>query len=397
MERSLDKRLRIAGLLVLVIAVAAVIAQVVLRRTRQPSSVPGRGISIVATPATSALVAQGDCTKSGTGNTSSVKEAGAHETGTQVDSEIADKRLDVGNPALKSTSLAALLDEPHDSNSESIEDALSRIMASEDITEDAEALLLSQNRNAFLLGVRALAVRGNPDDVIRVVEIIENAKDEDLRRDVVVAACGIQNASAAPILFEIIKTAKEPEYVDMAQRSLGGMPGSGALLQSVEEYRASESDEQRERFLGVIRCTSQTGAVSFLEQIVGSSQSNYGAPLSVAAIDTLALLGTGEAVNSLLNWLAASPESVKLAAAVGRVSSPDALQTLLRTVNEVDGPSSWPVKVASARALGNYADKEVERVLVALTQQPDIAPEMREAVGASLLKVHGDYGTDFSK
>ena len=142
-----------------------------------------------------------------------------------------------------------------------------------------------------------------------MVGIIESAKDEDLRRDVVVAACGIRNASAAPILFEIIKTAKEPEYVDMAQRSLGGMPDGNVLLQAVKEYHASESEEQRDRFLGVIRCTSQTGTVSFLEQLASSSQNNYADPLSLAAIDTLAVLGTDEAVSSLLNRLGASPES----------------------------------------------------------------------------------------
>ena len=267
----------------------------------------------------------------------------------------------------------------------------------EDIPQDVEALLASADSESFLLGVRTLVMRGTTDDVIRMVEIIEGAGDEDRRREIVAAACGIRNASAVPVLFEILKTATEPEFVDMAQRALGGMPGERVLRRTVQQYWSAGSEEERDRLLGVIRYASGPDAVAVLEEIADRSGGDYAQPMGLAAIDTLAVQGSPGAVSNLLNRFRSSPESGQLAAAVGRVSGRDALQTLLQAAGADDSQFPWTARLAAVRALGNYRGRDVEDFLTALGRETGLPPEMRDAVGRSLLKVRGEYGTDFSR
>ncbi|MBA4387014.1 MAG: hypothetical protein C0404_03475 [Verrucomicrobia bacterium] len=262
---------------------------------------------------------------------------------------------------------------------------------------ELDKLLGHSDVNVRLLGVQGLAAGGTAADAIGLVRIIGEAKDEDFKRHAVEIAGTIRNPDAAAVLFEVIRVSEDPEMVQMAQKSLAGMPGESVLEETVMRFELSVDERERDQLLGIVRHVSGTNSVDKLGEIADRAEGDYSSPLALAAVDTLGIIGTVPAVSNLFERIESGESAgTQVVDAVSRVSNPEALPFLIHAAAAGGSMTDPSARLAATRALGNYTRAAVGPTLEALLKDESNAA-IRAAAEKSLKRVKGEYGTDFSK
>ncbi|HOW97754.1 MAG TPA: hypothetical protein P5567_13625 [Kiritimatiellia bacterium] len=246
---------------------------------------------------------------------------------------------------------------------------------------------------------RTLADEGTPAAYLELVRLINNLPDGPERRAALVAATKLDNPATAALLFETVRVSGDPELVQSAQMSLGGMTNEGVVWLTVALYRGTEDVAQQERFLGVIRHCQQPVFVAPLISVADQSSGDPADPLISAALDTLGLLGTTESIGYLvarLNSAArAGQDTTALAASLGRVVAPSALADLTGIASGRSPADQMESRVAAARALGHYPLADVEDTLNAILQN-ESDPRLINAAQEAMDLATGQVPADFS-
>lgn len=243
------------------------------------------------------------------------------------------------------------------------------------------------DRDARLLAAEALALSGAPGAAEQLAALIVAAPPGDLRTDLVEATARLADAAAAPYLFEIIRVSGEPDLLQAAQRALANLCDEALFGEVVGRYLAaveSGDDVEQDTLLGIVRHLAKPEAAPWLAAWVMAPGTDFGAPLPLAAVDTLGTLGTADAAAVLMDLIDGAGEGRRdvPALAVERISNPEALPLLKAVASGAAGRSA-PARLAALAALRNYEPDAYAPLVRDLARaEPD--PVVRAAAAAVL-------------
>lgn len=245
---------------------------------------------------------------------------------------------------------------------------------------------------------KVLADEGTPAAYLELIRLINNLPDGLERREALVAATRLDNPATAALLFETVRVSGDPELVQSAQMSLGGMTNAGVVWLAVALYRGTEDPAQQDRLLGVLRQGRQSSHVAALVSVAEQLAGDPTDPLVMATLNTLGLIGTQESVMylaELVNAASRTGQDPTLpAAALGRVVAPEALPALTALAEGHSPGTSPEARIAATRALGYFPLDRVEATLSAIVQNeanPLLVNAAQEAMNLSMGRVPSDF------
>lgn len=229
---------------------------------------------------------------------------------------------------------------------------------------------------------------GTPDALEKIVEAIQATQDDEKQHRMAEAAFSITNPAAIAALFDMLTTSSNALVVELAQRSLAGMQGNAALLETVARYRLSSNEQERDTLLGVIRYQAKPEVVPLLSQLADQEKNDYSSPLALAIVDTLGVIGTADAVHSIFFRLPSAMEAGPCINAIARVINPDALPTILSVARDPSLPFGPDARLAAIRALGNFHDEVARATLQTIAGDTGGDAALRSGAEAALSRTN---------
>jgi HEAT repeat protein len=253
------------------------------------------------------------------------------------------------------------------------------------------ALLRTGDPDQAVLGAQGLVALSTPEAMAELLTAIQGAEPGSLKRELSDALASFNNPELAPFLLSLLGTSQEREIAAAVQQALGKSANDAVLQAVVQRYQTSTSASEQDNLIAAVRqmqnATCVEGLLSILSQqpVISSPD-----PLGLAAMDTLGIIGSLNAVSNLFSYLGSLDDeaSSPLSEAIGRVSNPESLS--LMAYMAYGQASGFPLsaRMAAVQALGNYESNQVFPILNWLVQN-DQNTGIREAAGTTLKRVAG--------
>ena len=155
---------------------------------------------------------------------------------------------------------------------------------------------------------------------------------------------------------------------------------------AANKYADSKDPVERDYLLDVIVKSNDPSIVSSLSDI--ASANLYETPISQAAINTMAIIGSQESTLNLLNRInsTTSADNIKIITkSISKIHTADALPVLLATIS--DSTSDISKSIAIVKALGNYPAKDVSKTLEQLCNQPNLNSSLKYEIDKTYEKI----------
>jgi HEAT repeat protein len=180
----------------------------------------------------------------------------------------------------------------------------------------------------------------------------------------------LRDPTAIPLLLDWATMTTDRALLRSALDALGPVATAETIADVQQRYTAAFRYDDRYRLAKVLRNISNPEAAPALIALA----ENADAPpeLVVAATESLATIGTPEALACLLGKLqAADPDDTgRLKTAIARIEQPAALAALrFAALGNKDAPTDT-TRAAAAQALANFRDEETLAVLEQLSADP---------------------------
>jgi len=264
-----------------------------------------------------------------------------------------------------------------------------RILIEEAQAGDSETIYYL---DALVAIVAGLAEIGSPTAVLEIVSLLNGISDDTVKRQAVELANGIVNPASVPLLFEVLCIANDPDLATIARESLAGMEGEAVCGEVLNRYITAENDADAIAYLSILRCMHGDVVVATLTDVLADGESSPDTALFNASVDTLALNGTPEAVEFLIELMTNDPDSEShVASAVARVVNPDAVALLIETAESTS--ASEIVRRAAVTALGNFSSNDVQDLLQTLSETDT---QIQQTAQAALARSFGEHPDDFT-
>ena len=260
----------------------------------------------------------------------------------------------------------------------------------------AEAAQLSKGSDAdlALLGAHALSAIGTPEAATELLAALQSAQNGPLKRELCGALQAFTNAQAASVFWGVLGASGDQEVKSSAEVALGRMADANLTAEMVQRYRASNSAEEKDALLAALRQIQNAEAAGQLLGIINEQKAISSLdPLGLAAVDTLAVIGTPEAVSNLVSRLSAvAPgETSPIYDAIGRVSNTESLPLIAQAAYGQFAGSTAYSRLAAIQALGNFNSNAVYPVLSYLVQN-DQSRSIQESAQTALKRIGVEGG-----
>jgi len=248
-------------------------------------------------------------------------------------------------------------------------------------------LLKANDPDASMLGAEGLASLGTKQAANELISAILNTPPGFSKRQLAAALANFASPEATDVFLSLMASPMQDRDLAAAvQAALGNSANSATLQQVVHRFQASNSPAERDNLVAAIRHSQNPQCVDALMAILDSQQVvSTTEPLGLAAADTLAIIGTTNAVSRLFTYLnnLTPGDTSPVYDSLGRVSNPDALQLLATTAHGQAPGSSLYSRLAAVQALGNYSSNFVGPALNWLLQN-DPNATIKEAATTAL-------------
>jgi hypothetical protein len=179
----------------------------------------------------------------------------------------------------------------------------------------------------------------------------------------------------------------DPSIALACQGALAAAASPENLHALVSPYFANSDPAVRTRFEAVLRSVRSPALVPSLGQLAGPAGMAPSSDMAVAALQTLAVIGTQEAVGLLIERATTTPpeKSEEVLHALSMVRSPESRALLEGVASNQSGVRPDEVRAAAIQALGEWYDEGPQSFLLALAaNEPPgtVADALRIALGA---------------
>ena len=246
--------------------------------------------------------------------------------------------------------------------------------------------------------------RGTPRSLFEIVTAIRNASNEAERQRALSSLSHAGpllsgNPALADWLLDSLRNKQDYDVMLATQQALGGASDNSIPFLAALRYNDATDAAEQERLLGVLRHVQDAAAVPLLIGLADTASGQYNDPLALAAVDTLGVIGSTEAIKDLLGRIetaSAQQQDVQpLVDALARTINP-AVFPLLSSIASGEEAASQAAQLAALRALGHYPTAESRQTLnQVLTQTTDA--EIHAAAAAALQRANLNIPTDLSK
>ncbi|MDA3822364.1 MAG: hypothetical protein PF450_07125 [Bacteroidales bacterium] len=232
----------------------------------------------------------------------------------------------------------------------------------------------------------ALAAIGNLDSFLELTKMVENSENTLEQRQLIQIAGTMSDTLAPEILFEMIKVSTSADMLKMAVVTLSESSTPEVINMAVQNYANAKDKVEQDYLLDVIVKSSDPAVVPSLINI--ASENAYNTQICQAAINTMAIIGTKESTNDLLERFGTTSKSSDvdiLTKSVSKFHSADALPILIDNVSGDN--NSVETTVAIVKALGNYPAKDVSATLDQLYNQPNLNSSIKYEIDKTYEKI----------
>jgi hypothetical protein len=231
-----------------------------------------------------------------------------------------------------------------------------------------------------------LAAIGDLDSFLKLTQMVEDSDDTLEQRKLIKIAGTMSDTLEPEVLFEILKVSTSEEMLKMAVVTLSEANTSTVVQMAADNYAATTDPVEQDYLLDVIVKSSDPAVIDSLSNI--ASANSYSTPIGQAAINTLAIIGSTESTENLINRLdnTNSESDIELLTkSISKIHSADALPTLKEnlSVNLDDVAKS----IAIVKALGNYSAKDVSQTLDSLYSQPNLNSSLKYEIDKTYEKI----------
>jgi len=233
---------------------------------------------------------------------------------------------------------------------------------------------------------KKLAEIGNLDSFLELTEMVENSENTLEQRKLIQIAGSMSDTLPPEVLFEILKVSSSEDMLKMAVVTLSEANNSSVIEMAATKYALTTDSVERDYLLDVIVKSNDPTIVASLSDI--ASANSYDTPISQAAINTMAIIGSKESTIDLLNRIdnTTSADNIEIITkSFSKIHTEDALPILLGNISDITTDISK--SIAIVKALGNYPAKDVSKTLEQLYNQPNLNSSLRYEIDKTYEKI----------
>lgn len=247
-------------------------------------------------------------------------------------------------------------------------------------------LLKTGNNKASELAVDKLIEIGNEESVSQLLEIFPTLLDEELQRYIAGKISSIKNPATADILIEQLTTTDNNMLIGSLQSAIGRSLNDEVIGKLVELYQNTDDSRIKQILADVFRHADNpeytADFIALLSDDACNLEDNF---MNRAAVDTLGIIGTKEAISFLLDKLREDPESEFYSASIARCINLDSLPLFLSSAKNDNEPKE--VRLSAIAALANYDSlSAIECLRNLISKESD--PSIVQAAEKSIAKIN---------
>lgn len=237
--------------------------------------------------------------------------------------------------------------------------------------KEMAAMIKSSDPDFTMVGAQGLVALATKEAAAELITAVQQTAPGTTRRELAAALSSFSSPQAADLFMALAGSTQDRELASAIQHALGNSANDSVLANAVQRYQSSTSPEERDNLIAAIRqmqnsdCVAGLIAVLNEQKVVSSTE-----PLSLAAADTLGIIGSTNAVTYLFGYLnnLRPGDTSPVYDAIGRVNNPESLPLLASAAYGQAAGSTLYSRMSAVQALGNYNSGLVTPVLNWLIQ-----------------------------